>query len=931
MPRSRGHHAPAAVSTNCPVSRDLLRSVSGSPALSATCLESLQSLESLIKNGEVMRTEVIQSGAVESLLSELEKKQVSRCEALNSKQRVLQLRLLAQLSAALTRDHADLVTRVLELTCLSLRETGEECQAGLSVLSVLLCRVSDQVTVRLGEVLGQLTLLARVHHGRAGCTLQPASVPVLHFTQVTSADTDHGRDSVIETSESEMSDGGDYSSDQYQRRRLDMIIQKDALTNIGLIAKRVNKKEVVSFWFVFLPDKSFSPLSGSVSDLICHQNKKIRLQALNIMTDFLNHLAPFLSLAQHSVKPTSYTSLSSALATSLLTLHTNIIARLDQQLGPTELVALLKILSLLAEHSPYSRLEPSILDHVLSSCLDLSGEERNPVIQVATLSVFTTLCQHKTHESALVSNVGLMFSVILTRARPDTTSLYPDNNVRYMALQALAGLTNIDINTFIKNAGEVKKLIDISLIDSDPSVVLHGFRFIKSFAKNLTGLVESEAKHSESDSKVSNLATAFWVDFLKQSNFELLDKYPNANIKSAFCDCLAEVGGHLYSELPQQKRIVCISYILSQCNEQEDDPGVSLEKQIQDRATLSSSLRTLGIFIMYPTYLTDTAFHIDVADAVLPHLPSSSSPAKPAPVRADNTRALDPSNKQVKISASWALANLTDTLVQADRECEEKFPVNKARKILSKAMDASSESGSAVNTQSNCVRCIGNMLYYLDQDKLNNERDFEDVMSGGVDCIVGLIKTGKIMKIRWNACYAAGNVLKKRDIDRDYVWKRNLISCLLETVNNHQNFKVRINAAFALGCPVRRGTLGDQYLDVVGALVDSLGTTHSEEVAGEWSHMENLRDQIILSLCQLINVSSDDKELLRILSLISDNFDLFSSSLKLSIRRMSPEKCSPILSASEVLESFSKSSLGSREEVSMVTGIFKEIVMEWGS
>ena len=174
-----------------------------------------------------------------------------------------------------------------------------------------------------------------------------------------------------------------------------------------------------------------------------------------------------------------------------------------------------------------------------------------------------------------------MFSMMIARAKPDKVSLYPDNNVRYMALQALAGLTNLDINTFIKNAPDVKKLIDISLQDSDSSVVLHTFRFIKNFAKNLTSLVEIELKMNESDSKVCNLATAFWVDFLKQSNFELLDKYPNANIKSAFCDCLAEMGGYLYSELPQPKKIVCVSYILSQCGEHQDDlqgPGQSLER-----------------------------------------------------------------------------------------------------------------------------------------------------------------------------------------------------------------------------------------------------------------------------------------------------------------------------------------------------------------
>ena len=111
------------------------------------------------------------------------------------------------------------------------------------------------------------------------------------------------------------------------------------------------------------------------------------------------------------------------------------------------------------------------------------------------------------------------------------------------------------------------------------------------------------------------------------------------------------------------------------------------------------------------------------------------------------------------------------------------------------------------------------------------------------------------MKIRWNACHAAGNVLKKTDIDADFTWKRRLVDCLLDAVRNHQNFKVRINAAYALGCPVRRESLGEQYVEVVGALVDSLATTHTDQVAGEWTHMENLRDQLVLSLCHLVSLS----------------------------------------------------------------------------
>ena len=65
---------------------------------------------------------------------------------------------------------------------------------------------------------------------------------------------------------------------------------------------------------------------------------------------------------------------------------------------------------------------------------------------------------------------------------------------------------------------------------------------------------------------------------------------------------------------------------------------------------MSASLRSLIIFVLFPCNLTGTAFHIDVAEASLPHLP----PAQP---------------KLSKLSASWALANFTDTILQVSISC----------------------------------------------------------------------------------------------------------------------------------------------------------------------------------------------------------------------------------------------------------------------
>jgi len=276
------------------------------------------------------------------------------------------------------------------------------------------------------------------------------------------------------------------------------------------------------------------------------------------------------------------------------------------------------------------------------------------------------------------------------------------------------------------------------------------------------------------------------------------------------------------------------------------------------------------------------------------------------------------------------LANLTDTLVQSEKYCEEDFPVTIARNILYTAISAAKDPTSAVNTKSNAVRSVGNMLYYLTRDRVGGEGEFDKVMSAGAACMLNNIKTGKIMKIRWNACYAASNILRKEGLEKNYVWKVELLECLLETVRNFQNFKVRINAAVALGSAASRGTLGDFYIPVLEGLVESLGSTHSEEVFGEWQHQENLRDQLSISLCQVIALCKEEKEFSKLCSVVGDSWDLVETSLNHSIKRISPEKSSPFLAASQTAEQLARGNLAGREEVMMLCRLLRELAMDWG-
>jgi len=909
---------------------DLLRALLATPGLPPALATTLLALEARARQGEVTRAGLQATGLLEELLASLgedyrEGSQLSS-DLKVARLRLLKLRMLTAVSTSLLSDSKACQPSVVACCCLVLQRAvtaggavrPEERVACLGLLAGLLTRAQEAVAGRLAEVLGYLAVLAGLHTSDKGCSLVPTNLPHLHFTRTTMAEPETRELSCPDTSESELSCEELAADTEYRVKRVEALVQREALAALGVIVKRFAKKDVVSFWFLFLSEPSFSPLSGSLTELLDHMNKRVRYQALAILTDFLSHSAQFLALAQHSSKVTSYTSLSTALAAALLTLHKLLLVRLRLPLGPTEVVALLKLVAALAENCAYPRLGPGLLEQVILACLAVAREERNPVIQVACLSVFASLCLHCTSEPAVVASGGEVFGFMVARAKPDLSTTAPDNNVRYMALQALAALTAVDLQIFLRQAAEVKRLIDSSLLDPDPSIVLHVFRFIKAFARSLTALVEGELRSAGTEMpRNRNMAVSFWVDFLKPSNFALLDRHPNANIKSAFCDCLAEMGGLLFAELPEAKKVVAITYALGQCSA-EVDLQAAPERLIQDRAALSSCLRTLGIFVMFPAYLTDAAFHIDVADAVLPHLPREGEARRTAP---------DPNHRAVRVSASWALANLTDTLVQAERERlatgePEEFPVRLAQDILATSVISALDNSSAVNTKSNAVRCVGNMLFYLTMERVGSEQEFDALMSKGTDCLVANIKSGKIMKIRWNACYAASNILKKEGLVKDFPWKRRLLDCLLDTVVNFQNFKVRINAAVALGSAGSRGVLGEQYMGAVGALLDALENTQGVEVFGEWQHQENLVSQLSCSLCSLVALAASAQEFARVAEAVADHWDLVTSALSQSVKRISPEKTSSFLAASQAADRLARDS--HREEVAALADLLTQ-------
>lgn len=119
------------------------------------------------------------------------------------------------------------------------------------------------------------------------------------------------------------------------------------------------------------------------------------------------------------------------------------------------------------------------------------------------------------------------------------------------------------------------------------------------------------------------------------------------------------------------------------------------------------------------------------------------------------------------------------------------------------------------------------------------------------------ISTGK-MKVKWNACYSIGNLMKNPFIFAElsvdnFNWQNLVFPNLSNLIKNCSNFKVRINAAIALGVPSERQYYGKYFHIIWTALLEALQQSDHMIDYNEYQHRDNLVEQVYI-LIKLIYV-----------------------------------------------------------------------------
>lgn len=214
----------------------------------------------------------------------------------------------------------------------------------------------------------------------------------------------------------------------------------------------------------------------------------------------------------------------------------------------------------------------------------------------------------------------------------------------------------------------------------------------------------------------------------------------------------------------------------------------------------------------------------------------------------------------VRAKAAWSLGNLTDTLLinmnrdSADPGFREEFSGLLLLKMLQSAIEASKDKDKV---KSNAIRALGNLLHFLQPSHIENPR-FAEIIEETIQTLISTVLAEAAMKVRWNACYAMGNVFKNSALPLGTApWTSQAYNALTSVVTSCKNFKVRIRSAAALSVPSKREHYGsvDQYAHIWGALVMAFQKSEDTTDFLEFKYCASLRTQICQALIHLLSLA----------------------------------------------------------------------------
>ncbi|NXC44094.1 HEAT6 protein, partial [Penelope pileata] len=690
----------------------------------------------------------------------------------------------------------------------------------------------------------------------------------------------------ISSSESEYSDAE--GGIQSKMRSYQAKVRQGALACFLSAIKSIEKRVLYGYWSAFVPDAPGigSPQSVSLMTIALKDpSPKTRACSLQVLSAILEGSKQFLSVAEDANDhKRAFTPFSVTVASSIRELHRCLLLALVAESSSQTLTQIIKCLANLVSNAPYNRLNPGLLTRVWNqikpyichkdvnvrvSSLTLLGaivsaQAPLPEVQLllqqpssSGLNNSGSATPHRFNSSeqwrkALPlegespdNPAGCMSSepcwlirlcisiIVLPRedscsdsdANFPSGSVYEPSPVRLESLQVLALLVKGYFSMAQSYLLELGEVACKCMEEMDPSIQLHGAKLLEELGTGVVQQYKPDSAVAPAQRVPVSMVVTFWTMMLNGPLPGALQNSQHATLQTSACDALSSILPEAFSSLQNDQQILCITLLLG-LNHSET-PLVK-----------AAAVRALGVYILFSCLRQDVMFVADTANAILNSLHDKSP--------------------NVRAKAAWSLGNLTDTLIvnmeTMGQSFQEEFSDLLLLKMLRSATEASKDKDKV---KSNAVRALGNLLHFLQPCHVANPR-FREAIEESLQALVSTVQSEATMKVRWNACYALGNVFKNTALPLgEAPWTTQAYSALSSVVKSCKNFKVRIKSAMALSIPSRRECYGptEQFCQIWSALVEALQKSEDTEDFLEFKYSASLRTQICQALLHLLSLA----------------------------------------------------------------------------
>ncbi|KAG9303110.1 hypothetical protein G9A89_005068 [Geosiphon pyriformis] len=673
----------------------------------------------------------------------------------------------------------------------------------------------------------------------------------------------HHEKANIHSSHSWMSSDSEFSDGDYNQTRKNNDDSRIRLNALGCLQSmiRASPKLLYPYWNKFLPDaRPLSSMSPSLFTLIAHDPiLTVRIAACSCITTLIDGSKQFLTVANDREIKSSFTSLSANVGAIVRELHSELIEALTDEHSSALLIQLLKCSTALINNSAYERLSSGYLSRFYHAVLVLISHKETP-IRIAVLGLLSAIvdCRARYEEIALLLQEQI---INLTNFDKQSSNEIPAPVNLLIYLIKLIGNTMEPSSLRIAGWGllcvcarmhlsilcplwpQLNILITSDLKNDDVNIRTASMKFLEEYAKSAAApefedqnSFEDEAiiVHPEEKLLMPGLLK-WWTDTL--DNHIQMSSFDTCHaVRALTCDSLYHMPYAIFSQLPPERALYSVTLLLRFGS--DESPNVR-----------ASACRALGGFILFPHLQEDTNFATDMAFSVIQNMSDV--------------------NLLVRLRSSWALGNLCDALVLISLRNSAQLNSGTILDFLTdhmwikivKAGLAGSNDNDKIRP--NAVRTLGSLMRISPREFLTKEQ------TGLVkDVVMTLIKNFEhgSLKIRWNACYAAANMLRNQDFPIGFNhWTSPLYDSLTKAVRSAKNFKVRINACLALSIPTKRENFGDMkmFCKIFEAIVLALENVDSmgESSFQEFKYQEQLRLQLLETYQHLVLLATPQDQL----------------------------------------------------------------------